>query len=502
MNPILLRDPETARQYLLQGLWFQRAVHPGTATLQRALRWSLIVADAGHPLPPTGFVADLGHIALGREREERAAKEVLALPGVPPGLIRTYEDHVLGKIYADWSFERASDALKRIRAERKLGTDPLDEKEVPRRTEERRALGLAYVIKQFRERAEINGVELSPAVIRGLLDSREKPEDLLRQGWESLHQHGPLPYLIELYEQLIAAARRLPEVLALEDVLALEQQTALLSMGEYVAHRQILQTAARLEESLPRSKVRPLSGRREVPTRVLDEDTYPVGGFTSISTRGSVESLLQSQLAFMEKDPRERPDLFDMKYLRDELYFYSRDENQFLRRRRSFLFVLQPDLRTARYKDPELPCQRIVLVLATLVAAVRRLADWLGHDALRFEFLFVQTEKDRPLEEEAKLLTLIFRELIDNKTASVEHLSFDAVAKRVKEHGRKSLCQCLLIGVSDSEIHAEEAAITGMRIDGPQPVLHIDGDDLVIQEGDDPFEKWTTTLLYLLQMWI
>src|ERR1700737_4829173 len=103
----------------------------------------------------------------------------------------------------------------------------------------------------------------------------------------------------------------------------------------------------------------------------------------------------------MERDKTLQPDLFYIKYLRDELYYYSRDENQFLRRRRSFLFVLQPDLRLARFKDPELPSQRIVLVLATLVAAVRRLADWLGHDALRFEFLFIQPEKERPLEEEA-----------------------------------------------------------------------------------------------------
>ena len=40
----------------------------------------------------------------------------------------------------------------------------------------------------------------------------------------------------------------------------------------------------------------------EVPTRILDEDIYPVGGFTSLSNRGSIESLLHSQLAYMETD--------------------------------------------------------------------------------------------------------------------------------------------------------------------------------------------------------
>src|SRR4051795_2411852 len=172
------------------------------------------------------------------------------------------------------------------------------------------------------------------------------------------------------------------EVLALEDVIALEQKTALLTMGEYVAHRQVVQIANRLEEGLPRHKPRPQSGRREVPTRVLDEDTYPVGGFASISTRGTVESLLHSQLAFMEPATEPRPDLFDVKFVRDELLYYSRDENQFLRRRRSFVFALLPDLTRARFKDVELPCQRIVLVLALLLTGVRKLTEWLTADAL------------------------------------------------------------------------------------------------------------------------
>ena len=50
-------------------------------------------------------------------------------------LVRTYEDHVLGKIYADWTFSRASDALRHYAK----GRD--------------QARGLAYFLNQFRERA-------------------------------------------------------------------------------------------------------------------------------------------------------------------------------------------------------------------------------------------------------------------------------------------------------------------------------------------------------------
>ena len=70
----------------------------------------------------------------------------------------------------------------------------------------------------------------------------------------------------------------------------------------------------------------------------------------------------------MEKE--DRSDLFDIKFLRDELLYYARDENQFLRRRRTFVVAFFPDLVQARFKDVELPCQRIVLLLALVVTAV------------------------------------------------------------------------------------------------------------------------------------
>src|SRR4029078_13490006 len=123
------------------------------------------------------------------------------------------------------------------------------------------------------------GVELSPGVIRTLLEAQ--PDDLLRRGWESLSSDGALALQIELYEAVIAAARRMAEVLGLEDVIALEQRTALADMGQYVAHRRLVQVASRLADGLPGHKSKPRAGRREVPTRVLDEDTYPVVGFSS-----------------------------------------------------------------------------------------------------------------------------------------------------------------------------------------------------------------------------
>src|SRR4029077_581310 len=113
----------------------------------------------------------------------------------------------------------------------------------------------------------------------------------------------------------------------------------------------------------------------------------------------------------------ERPDLFDIKYLRDELLYYARDENQFLRRRRTFAVVLCPDLIHARFKDAGLPYQRVILLWALLVVSVRKLADWLSTDALSFVFFFLADatraeEGEEALAEERRLLQTLLRELI------------------------------------------------------------------------------------------
>ena len=71
MEPIEVRDLDAARRFILEGLWLQRAVKPTAKTVKAALEWSMEIASGGHPLPPVGFVADVGHIALGVDAEQR-----------------------------------------------------------------------------------------------------------------------------------------------------------------------------------------------------------------------------------------------------------------------------------------------------------------------------------------------------------------------------------------------------------------------------------------------
>lgn len=477
MESIELRDPEAARGYVLQALWFQRAAPPVPAGVRPALEYALEIAGGGSPLLPVGFVADLGTVAFGIDRG-RARKEQGEVPGWPHAAARGYEDYVLGKLDTDWTFERAVDALRRY-----AGRD--------------RIKGLAFVARQLLDRAGVRGVELPPAVLRGLIAAN--PEELLAAGYESLTRDGPLPLLAEQYEELVRAFRRLAEVLGPEDAIALEQRTALADMGQFVAHRQILQTTARIEERLPTRPVRPLAGRKEVPTRVHDEDQYPVGGYSSIGTHGSIESLLHSQLAYMEE---ETPDLFDVKFVRDELFYYTRDENQFLRRRRTFVFAFFPDLVAARFKDADLPAQRIVLVLSAVLAAIRRLSDWLSTDALQFEVMFVGHGADKPLGHEAELLELLLRAPIERGAARVRWVDGLAAVKReCADFARSSQLQALWIGVEPPPDEVPGAVLTRLAVDGPHPVL-VDGLGQPTPTGDDALEDWIETVARLLALWV
>ena len=493
MDTVELRDVTAAREYLLQGLWFQRVLKPTAVTVKPSLEWALEVASSGQPLPPLGFLADLGAIAFGFE-SGKAAQGAPVLPGWSAAAARTYEDFLLGKIYADWTFERAAEALRRY-----TGPD--------------RAKGLAYIAKQFRNRAGLGGVELSPGVIRGLL--ARSADDNLREGYDLLVRDGASPLLLTQYEDLTRAARRLGDILGGEDVIALEQRTALADMGAYVAHRQVLQIAAKFEERLPTRPVRPWAGRKEVPTRVLDEDQYPVGGYSSIANRGSIESLLHSQLAFMETE--ERPDLFDVKFVRDELFFYARDENQFLRRRRVFVFVLDPSLAAARFKDPTLPCQRIVLVEALVLTLIRRLSDWLSQDALRFVLLFPKPPDTWPLLEEAQLMEVLLIEQRGRGLAAVIHPmgpqssvpsaagALDnpvSVAQFCVQLARTSQVHVLEIGTAPVLQVAESPVWHTLAVDGAKPELR-DGDGVCHEfVADDAFEEWAEAVVRILQLWV
>ncbi len=341
-------------------------------------------------------------------------------------LARRYEDYVLGKFAADMSLERASDELQKYR-------------------DRDRDRALAYAVQQMQQRAGLRSAHIGPAAIKALLAMT--PAVLQQEFYAALSQ-GFSETTLSHWEEVIQAVRNIGEMLGAEDIFELASGTALSKFGQRLALRQVMQVSQQFMAGLPKQK--PTGARRHysVATHILEEDLYPVGGFSSIANRGTMESLLRSELAYMETD--DRPDLFDIKYARDELLYYSRDENQFFRRRVTVMFVFDRSLVAARVKDAHLPWQRIVMTMGLVVATVKTLTEWLSSDALKFELLFPTHDAVCSLPQERELLELIFQEEIRADRLCVTTLDENQLRLRTQENARLSLCHRVLVHARSS----------------------------------------------------
>lgn len=487
MNRYEIRDIREAQEFLpqeflLQGLLWQCVVSPGKNSIQEPLEWALEIVSRGDPLPPIGFLADLGHLCLGMDWETRQFRDSRSLAGLPINQIRTYEDHVLGKLYADWTFTRASEAIRGYQ-----GRD--------------RARGLAFLVEQFRQRCGFSGVDLAPGVIKQML--KIAPEKLLADAWESQKiNQKTQQFIADLYDGLIHTCRRMAEALGPEDLFELEHRTALNEFGHRLALKQVLRVVSSLENELSITRMTPQNRQRDTATNILEEDTYPVGGFTSLSNRGSIESLLQSQLAFMDPDRNPEPDLFDIKFVRDELLYYSRDENQFFRRRRSFFFLLEPDLISTRFKDPQLSFQRGIYLLALIVAVIRNLEQYLTNDALQFQIIFVGAENENQLGTERALLDTLLRDQIQHGTVGIHQLPMDLALKQCERASLRSLCSCLQIAQQIQPRTAENTLMTWFEINGARPSIGDELFPLAPVNGDEEPNAWVKALEEIIRRWL
>ena len=190
-------------------------------------------------------------------------------------------------------------------------------------------------------------------------------------------------------------------------------------------------------------------------------------------------------------------------FLMDELLYYARDENQFLRRRRTFVLALSPDLVETRFKDAELPYQRGVMLLGLLHVLVKKLIEWLSTDALNFQILFLGEGESDPLANERAILTKLFYEEIALDVVHVERLAPGKLARRCEEWARRSMVHVLdgrhpARGWSRPRTPSSTASAVG----SPRPELGDGPGELRLVEGDDASDCWAKALQQMLMRWI
>lgn len=464
-TPIELRDRDQAESWLVGGLCLMRLRAPDLAAQLRTTRWLTgMLSDFG-ALPPPGVLADIGHLLTGASM--RALQPMPVVASDLTRVVHAYEDHVLGRLDADPRMDAIIDAVA-----------PMDED----RRDRAIALFVAHLARRLGYRA---AVAISPGAIRDI--DRLTNDEFLATGQTALAPDTPVTEaLVAGYEDLIAGARRLGSLISEAEVFLIENLDALSDLTQRVAIGQIIEIADALTTAMPR-RLKP--NNRTQPARIhtalAAEDSYPTGGFSALSTSGSIENLVISELIYMEDDHSVDIDLFDLRYAEGELLYYTRDDSVFVREHREIAFVLPPDLTRARFKDPDLSWQRLVIVLGLINCCVRRLVDWLADEGLRFRVLFASDPRaphEYPLSVEEGLAGLSLREWTKKEIVEVGRVaSADEALTRAGERARSVRSDVVLVtaeAVGQPVLQAVPAGVflATLHIADAEPVLVLGAD--------------------------
>lgn len=489
-----LRDAEEALAFVSAGLCLGRVRQASAAELGEVAPWVEALLDERPAMPPPGMLVDLGHLLMGAQPSNQ-----LPVPASDVRLrqaIRAYEDHVLGRMGLESLRQPAEDAVA------KLAPAEL-------------AAALGAMSAQLLERLGVRGHAFSPAIMRRI--GKRPKDELLADGYHRLGTSSVVTSLAIGYEELVSAARRQPSLLHESDVFLLENFGALRTLAQRVGCAQALAAAAEIDRALPRRlrRRRPLV-TGHAPISQEDESEYPTGGFSGITTSGTLENLVSSELIYMD-DPDDNAeagsvDIFDVRYVEAELLYYSRDEAILARRRRSYVFLLEPSLVDARFKDVGSRYQRTVLLVGLLHCVIARLTEQLGEEELSFRLVFAVdrhqvTNHKSPLDDELELMRLLLGEQIELGRATVEEATPDQLAVLVETALRRGAVELCVVGnqrpampelgpVGTSRVRPVTLALSDAR-----PVLRdSDGNALFENQPGDPLlSSWVETARALVE---
>lgn len=326
-------------------------------------------------LPPLGLITDIASLLASLSPSLSRAE----VPGLD---LRRYDDRVVGPLITHRLRPSLCDAYASL-------------------PEHWQHVAVAVLAEGLCDELEPDGPWWRPAELRRWLAMpAAEAWDL---GVASLMQE---PVRQALSERIATLIQRGTSGFSPSDVYLVRHLPSLATRAQRLAVRQVVEVAEALEHKLPRI-VRPRDRSGWVATHLEEEDRYPTGGFSALTNSGSPENLVISELVYMEDG--EDLDLFDVRFTEGELLYYTRDESAHTRDRRVVHVGLASDLVEARVKDPQLPWQRLVMVLGLLQAVLQRVISWLGESDLH---IYLHPIGDG-LEEEIRLLSLVLASPIE-----------------------------------------------------------------------------------------
>ena len=427
-------------------------------------------------LPTAAF--DWGSLLLGHP----LGPFKLDVPTVLRDALRDWEDHVLARL----TFDRRWVLLQEAYAAQPAELKPT-------------VAGL--LIATWAERLSLSSsVSMSVGKLRAL--GKRGLVDVLAHGIGVVSQEGPLvTELSAALRRASAAARKTRELVTDAEVFLAENAASLKGLASRVALAQAAQATQTLLESAPgRMKAR-RDNEAEVPTQAEEEDAYPIGGFSSITTRGSLENLVTSELAYMDDGDADRPDFFDIRFVDDALLYYARDESMAFRKKRVVAFIFDASLTRARVVDEGQRYQRLLWVQALCAALVRRLGQWLTDEGLAFQLWFVKEGGEAPLSEEAGVLWLLLREFRQSGRVTFhEAATLDEAVKALDGAHSQRLEVVVATAAAGPELKTRAHALMTILVDQPSPKLEWRGAGKKVAAQSEDGLTWPAAFKQLLRV--
>jgi len=404
---------------------------------------------------------DLAYLVSGERLETH-----VQVPAALRDAFRAYEDNVLARLLGDRRWTAVCEAVAAA-------------------PKELRGVAVGLLCSQLLTRLQVPvGLGVSQGAARRL--SQRTADEVLSTGRQVLLERPELAAaLAQGLLDLSQAARKAKELLTDAEVFLLENVAELKGLGPRVALAQLALVAQEVEDRLP-VRMKSSQSEGESPTQLEEESAFPVGGFSSISTVGTLENLVTSELIYMDEAGAERPDLFDVRFVEGELLYYARDESVAVRRRRTVVLVFDASLDACRVLDPQERFQRLLWALGTGAAMVRRLATWLDSETVHFDLVFTGAVQGResPLREEMNVLGLLLREWRERGQLELSEAATvrDALLAAHERH-RTRLQTLVFAGEPSTELPAAQ----GSR---PAPGEPPPPDALLLATPEGPASSW------------
>jgi hypothetical protein len=386
-------------------------------SLAAALPWVEARWDAGDDYLPLTLIHDLGHLLLrGREFRFASAKNLARWTEDERAQRLAYEDRVIGRWAVDPSVTEAHIAIAGMNVH-------------VRATAVAHAIGLALGPPL---RAQEDLARSNPAHLRGY---HEQLISLVPDQFDQWLDNTPDDkWRAWAKEQLELSVAALPSARLFkpEDLWEIANLERLPSDSARMALREVNTNAARVGMLSPTIANGIKRKAREVPVDAEEADQYPAGGFDAISTKGTFENLVRSEVAYVGEGRAEAGiDLFDIRFAEGELLYYTRDESPLLDARRDVVFVFDRPAEQ-RFKIPTLPSQTLVLSQAMAFAVQGDLVKVFGPAGSKAKFVWIAaSDADREAaNEELQLLAfLLSAELAHRRAELLVVDSWDQVSE-------------------------------------------------------------------------